>query len=116
MADLALTNDQLANTQQALMHSERLASMGQLAAGIAHEVNNPLGVVLLYAHILLEEAPADGELRADLGTIVSAGRPLQEDRLGAPKLRAAEQGPPPGDGPSASSWTRRSRPCRPPRA
>jgi signal transduction histidine kinase/iron only hydrogenase large subunit-like protein len=71
VAALAQTNDRLENTQQALMHSERLASMGQLAAGIAHEVNNPLGVVLLYAHTLLEEAPADADLRADLGTIVS---------------------------------------------
>jgi signal transduction histidine kinase/Fe-S-cluster-containing hydrogenase component 2 len=45
----------LANTREALMHSERLASMGQLAAGIAHEVNNPLGVILLYSHLLLEK-------------------------------------------------------------
>ncbi len=45
----------LADTQNALMQSEKLASMGQLAAGIAHEVNNPLGVVLMYAHILQDQ-------------------------------------------------------------
>jgi signal transduction histidine kinase/Fe-S-cluster-containing hydrogenase component 2 len=53
--ELASSNEQLASTQEALMHSEKLASMGQLAAGIAHEVNNPLGVVLMYAHLLLDE-------------------------------------------------------------
>mgnify|MGYP000597370871 CR=1 FL=1 len=37
--------EELADAQDALMHSERLASMGQLAAGVAHEVNNPLAGV-----------------------------------------------------------------------
>jgi two-component system NtrC family sensor kinase len=46
---LSDSNRQLESTQEQLMHSERLASMGQLAAGVAHELNNPLGVVLLYA-------------------------------------------------------------------
>jgi signal transduction histidine kinase len=41
--------------QERLIQAEKLASMGQMAAGIAHEINNPLGVVLMYAHLLLEE-------------------------------------------------------------
>ncbi len=61
---------QLASTREALMHSEKLASMGQLAAGIAHEVNNPLGVVLMYAHLLLEECGEKGRDREDLQMIV----------------------------------------------
>lgn len=51
---LAVSNDKLAKTQETLMQAEKLASMGQLAAGIAHELNNPLGVVLMYAHLLQE--------------------------------------------------------------
>jgi len=41
--------------QDRLIQAEKLASMGQMAAGIAHEINNPLGVVLMYAHLLLDE-------------------------------------------------------------
>ncbi|MDO5609999.1 MAG: ATP-binding protein [Pseudomonadota bacterium] len=36
---------QLAGTQEQLLHSEKLASIGQLAAGVAHEINNPIGYV-----------------------------------------------------------------------
>lgn len=68
--ELAVSNKQLASTQEQLMQSEKLASMGQLAAGIAHEVNNPLGVVLMYAHLLLEEWSNHPKLREDLTTIV----------------------------------------------
>lgn len=68
--ELARSNQQLADAQEALMQSEKLASMGQLAAGIAHEVNNPLGIVLMYAHLLLEENGNDPRLREDLATIV----------------------------------------------
>jgi signal transduction histidine kinase len=68
--DLASSNEQLVSTQEALMQSEKLASMGQLAAGVAHEVNNPLGVVLMYAHLLLQETPAGSKLRDDLALIV----------------------------------------------
>jgi signal transduction histidine kinase/NAD-dependent dihydropyrimidine dehydrogenase PreA subunit len=67
---LAVSNDQLASAQDALVQSEKLASMGQLAAGIAHEVNNPLGVVLMYSHLLLDEVSEDSPLKTDLSTIV----------------------------------------------
>ncbi len=63
--ELADSNDELANTQEALMQSERLASMGQLAAGIAHEVNNPLGVVLMYAHLMLDDLAEDSKYKED---------------------------------------------------
>jgi signal transduction histidine kinase/iron only hydrogenase large subunit-like protein len=68
--ELAVSNEQLATAQEALMQSEKLASMGQLAAGIAHEVNNPLGTVLMLSHTLLEEA-GEGPARDDLALIAS---------------------------------------------
>lgn len=67
--ELAESHRELASTQEALMHSEKLASMGHLAAGIAHEVNNPLGVVLMYAHLLLDEFGEDAGMSGDLRTI-----------------------------------------------
>jgi len=70
IVDLNNSNDQLASTQQALKQSEKLASMGQLSAGIAHELNNPLGVITMYSNILKEEAPQDDPVRKDLELIV----------------------------------------------
>ncbi len=42
-------------TSHQIMKSERLATLGQLAAGVAHEINNPLGAVLMYTHLVLED-------------------------------------------------------------
>jgi two-component system NtrC family sensor kinase len=70
LKELAVSHEQLASVQAALIQSEKLASMGQLAAAVAHEVNNPLGVVLMYAHLLLEECDQDSKLRDDLAMIV----------------------------------------------
>jgi iron only hydrogenase large subunit-like protein len=67
--ELEDSHEQLASTQEALMQSEKLASMGQLAAGIAHEVNNPLGIVLMYAHLLMDDFPRDDQRFDDIRMI-----------------------------------------------
>ncbi len=61
----------LRDTHEQLLQKEKLASLGQLAAGVAHEINNPLGSVLLYADILCRDTPADDhQRREDLQMIV----------------------------------------------
>lgn len=61
----------LHQTQQELLHKEKLASMGQLAAGVAHEINNPLGTILLFADVMYKEAPEDDHRRDDLKMIIN---------------------------------------------
>ncbi|MDH3308521.1 MAG: ATP-binding protein [Acidimicrobiia bacterium] len=59
----------IAAAQQQLYQSDKLASLGRLAAGVAHEINNPLTGVLTYSSFLLKRAK-DAETRDDLETIV----------------------------------------------
>ena len=61
----------LYRTQQELLHKENLASVGQLAAGVAHEINNPLGTILLFAEVINKEIAADDQRREDLKMIIS---------------------------------------------
>jgi two-component system NtrC family sensor kinase len=68
--ELNISNEKLASAQQALQQSEKLASLGQLSAGIAHELNNPLGVITMYSNILKDEAREDDPMRNDLELIV----------------------------------------------
>ena len=68
--ELEVSHRSLEETKEALERSGKLASMGQLAAGIAHEVNNPLGTLLLHANLLLEECEDESEIKTDLETIV----------------------------------------------
>jgi len=60
---------ELERTQAQLVQSEKLASLGLLAGGVAHEINNPLMVILGRAELLLQDAAADSRVARDLATI-----------------------------------------------
>ena len=58
-------------TQDRLVQSEQLASMGQISAGVAHEINNPLSTILLYSHMLLKAHREGDPESEDIQMIVS---------------------------------------------
>ncbi len=60
----------MAETQRQLAEADKLASVGRLAAGVAHEINNPLTGVLSYASLLEKRFQDDQEARADLAVII----------------------------------------------
>ncbi len=61
-----------------LFQSDKLASMGKLAAGVAHEINNPLTGVLTYSSFLLKRAQDNPEMKADLEVIVREAKRSRE--------------------------------------
>lgn len=67
--ELHKSNKELAGTRRALIQSEKLAGMGQVSAGIAHELNNPLGVISLYSSMLKDETEKNNPLYEDLNII-----------------------------------------------
>ena len=65
---------ELEETQVQLIRKERLASMGQLAAGVAHQLNNPLGTILLFSDIVLQDLPEGARGREDVQMIAQEAR------------------------------------------
>jgi PAS domain S-box-containing protein len=59
--------------EEQMFQTEKLASIGTLAAGVAHEINNPLAVILGFAEILIEKFPEDSDYYDILKTIQKQG-------------------------------------------
>jgi two-component system, NtrC family, sensor kinase len=89
-------NEQLRNARQENIQSEKLASVGRLAAGIAHEVGNPLGIILGYIHLLRspDTTPAQhaeylqrlehetGRIKNTIGDLLNFAQPSSQEVAG----------------------------------
>lgn len=82
-AELARLNEQLEkraesserkleNLREKIADTDKLASLGLMAGGVAHELNNPLGGILTMTQLILEELPEDSPIRDDLREIEEA--------------------------------------------
>ena len=57
-------------TQEELIKTERLAMIGRLASGVAHEINNPLGGILLYSGLVIEDPNIQGISKDNMGKVI----------------------------------------------
>lgn len=73
---LHLAHEDLKRTQQQLLHSEKMASLGRLVAGVAHELNNPISFVLGNIHVLRKYADSLGTY---LGAVHDRDATLADD-------------------------------------
>ncbi len=78
--DLNRTHDALKQAQQQLVHSEKMASLGRLVAGVAHELNNPISVVFGNMHALQR-----------YGTRIADYLAAVEAEADSPRLRSLRQ-------------------------
>jgi two-component system NtrC family sensor kinase len=70
--------EEIRKMQSELLQSEKLAALGEMSAGIAHEINNPLTGILMFASLLHQDRRLDPALKKDLSTILGETRRCAE--------------------------------------
>lgn len=69
--EVAKKTEEIQKTQSHLVQTEKLASLGRMAAGVAHELNNPLTGITTFAHLMLQRIPDENkDDKEDLAVIV----------------------------------------------
>jgi two-component system NtrC family sensor kinase len=95
-AEVEKKTEEIRMTQGQLIHTEKLASLGRMAAGVAHEINSPLTGIVTFAYLMLKRVPPESQEKEDLEVIIE-----QADRcskiikglLGFARATAVEKGP-----------------------
>ena len=71
LREILKVHKELEATQSQLVHTEKIASLGRMAAGVAHEINNPLAGILIYAELLQRDLAADAVHRENIEVIIN---------------------------------------------
>lgn len=74
VSHLKKSQDERKEMEEKARQAEKLASIGQLAAGVAHEINNPLSIILGYTRMLTEDCPANEQIKEDLAVVQNNAR------------------------------------------
>jgi two-component system NtrC family sensor kinase len=69
-AEIAKKAEEIQKTHSSMLQTEKLASLGRMAAGIAHEINNPLTGIVTFAHLMKDNFPPDSSESEDLNVII----------------------------------------------
>jgi signal transduction histidine kinase len=88
---LVESHAELQLSQQQLVHLQRLASVGEMAAGVVHDIRNPLSVIIGTVDVFLEEARPDAPLRRDLAVIRESA--VKANRMATDLLKLARPAP-----------------------
>ena len=71
LREILKVHQELEATHHQLVQAEKIASLGRMAAGVAHEINNPLAGILIYAELLARELTQDSPVRENVEVIIS---------------------------------------------